>query len=221
MEGSDIKNEELDEVGRKLFGTLKLQDNQIEEFVTSPHLFRSVMTRIEERDSSLITVERRSAWQWNWRLSLAAYGMLAVLISGAIVFSIYEGKSPSPPAVKVTVHDQPDLIVRPFDGLPGASVGVDPVVNTKLGTQHVVLKTRSKLRERRGRPPIEEVSEFYPLSGGVYGNEDGGQLVRVDLPRSALTAMGVDVPFESNGPKVKTDLLIGSDGVMRAVRFVK
>jgi hypothetical protein len=46
-------------------------------------------------------------------------------------------------------------------------------------------------------------------------------LVRVELPRSSLVAMGVDPPAENDAQKVKTDLLIGSDGVMKAVRFVK
>ena len=214
-----MKSERLDEIGRGLFGASKLQDQQIDEIVASPRLFRSVLTKIEEQKASSAKTGIAFAWHGNWRLSLAAYGLLALFLAGAILVSLSERKSPS--AAKVPVHPEPDRIVKPFNDPPSSVVaGTRPVKNDPVA-QHALFNTRAKESVHRRQPRVEEVSEFYPLTGSQDGNEDGGQLVRVNLPRSALVAMGVDVPFDNNGSKVKTDLLIGSDGVMRAVRFVK
>jgi hypothetical protein len=219
MKDLDIQNATLDEFERKLFEALKLKDLQIEEIVASPQLYRSVLARIEEQKASSTRTTSAIGWQWNWRLSLAAYGLLALFLAGAIFASLNERRSPS--AAKIPVHQEPDRIIKPFSDQSTSEVAVETPAKPERVAQPAVFKPRAKVSDHRRQPPIEEVSEFYPLTGGQDGNEDGGQLVRVDLPRSALVAMGVDVPFDNSVSKVKTDILIGSDGVMRAVRFVK
>ena len=69
----------------------------------------------------------------------------------------------------------------------------------------------------------EGEGDFYALSyaGDPNETERGGRIVRVDIPRSTLFAMGIDVPLENETESVKADLLIGSDGVTRAIRVVK
>ena len=41
------------------------------------------------------------------------------------------------------------------------------------------------------------------------------------MPRSALFAMGVNIPLENDAEVVKADLLVGTDGVTRAIRVVE
>ena len=50
---------------------------------------------------------------------------------------------------------------------------------------------------------------------------DGGQLVRVELPRSALMTFGLPVNTDRANERVKADVLLGSDGIARAIRFVR
>ena len=50
---------------------------------------------------------------------------------------------------------------------------------------------------------------------------DGGHLVRVELPRSALVSFGLPVNFERAGGRVKADVLLGDDGIAHAIRFVR
>ena len=135
-----------------------------------------------------------------------------------IVAVIYEKRPVA--VVKAPIHNEPDTIVSPYN--PARSIEVrDPDGRSVTSAQPVVLKTRARVSEHR-KPQIEEVSEFYPLTGNLDMNEENGQLVRVNLPRTALATMGIDeVPFETGSSKIKADLLVGSDGVMRAVRFVK
>ncbi|PYS99235.1 MAG: hypothetical protein DMF65_09635 [Acidobacteria bacterium] len=68
----------------------------------------------------------------------------------------------------------------------------------------------------------EIATDFIPLvQGGRFGQADGGHLVRVELPRSALVSFGLPVNFERAGGRVKADVLLGDDGIARAIRFVR
>jgi hypothetical protein len=63
---------------------------------------------------------------------------------------------------------------------------------------------------------------FIPLpnSAGVAADEDDVNLVRVEVPRSAMIALGLDVSADRAEELVEADVLLGSNGVARAVRFL-
>jgi hypothetical protein len=68
----------------------------------------------------------------------------------------------------------------------------------------------------------EITTEFIPLmQGRQYAQSEEGHLVRVELPRSALASFGLPVSAESSGGRVKADVLLGEDGIARAIRFVR
>lgn len=51
--------------------------------------------------------------------------------------------------------------------------------------------------------------------------QDGGQIVRVELPRSALGRFGLPVNMDRYNEKVKADVLFGVDGMAHAIRFIQ
>ncbi len=66
----------------------------------------------------------------------------------------------------------------------------------------------------------ELVTEFFPLT---YSNVParGGYVVRMQVPRSALAAFdATSFASNSDSPNVLADVVIGNDGLARAVRFV-
>jgi hypothetical protein len=68
----------------------------------------------------------------------------------------------------------------------------------------------------------EIATEFLPLGyGNVLGLQEGGQIVRVEVPRSTLVSFGLPVNLDRVGHRVKADLLLGVDGSARAIRFVQ
>jgi hypothetical protein len=70
--------------------------------------------------------------------------------------------------------------------------------------------------------PVEITTDFMPVGYASAANlQDGGQLVRVELPRSALVAFGLPMNFNRYDEKVKADVFFGSDGMARAIRFVQ
>jgi hypothetical protein len=73
-----------------------------------------------------------------------------------------------------------------------------------------------------GNEPTEVTTQFLPLSYvGPANLQDGGQLVRVELPRLAMVSFGLPVNMERYGEKVKADVLLSADGLARAIRFVQ
>ncbi|MBA3442594.1 MAG: hypothetical protein H0T92_22285 [Pyrinomonadaceae bacterium] len=73
----------------------------------------------------------------------------------------------------------------------------------------------------RGSEMQEVATAFLPLvAGSNFDSLESGQVVRVELPRSALVSFGLPMNEERADEPIKADVLLGEDGVARAVRFV-
>jgi hypothetical protein len=59
------------------------------------------------------------------------------------------------------------------------------------------------------------------MQGYMLPMSEGGQVVRVELPRSALASFGLPVNAERINERVKADVVVGNDGIARAIRFVR
>jgi hypothetical protein len=88
------------------------------------------------------------------------------------------------------------------------------------------LSTRSAgdvpIRLARVAGDIEVATAFYPL---IYSNlpVTQGNIVRLEVPATAFASLGVE-PVDWAGPQpdiVLADVLVGEDGLARAVRFVR
>ncbi len=68
----------------------------------------------------------------------------------------------------------------------------------------------------------EITTDFLPLRYGAdQPPMESGQLIRVQMPRSALLKFGLPMNIERVGMPVKADLLVGEDGLAQAIRFVR
>jgi hypothetical protein len=81
--------------------------------------------------------------------------------------------------------------------------------------------TGAKNNNETGAVASEVTTDFYPISYGTSLNlQDGGQLFRVELPRSAVARFGLPVNIDRSSERVKADVLVGADGLAQAIRFV-
>jgi hypothetical protein len=69
------------------------------------------------------------------------------------------------------------------------------------------------------KPADEIATNFMPLYN--IPMTEGGQVVRVELPRSALATFGLPVNAALADKPIKADVVIGNDGIARAIRFVQ
>ena len=117
--------------------------------------------------------------------------------------------------------------------LPNSSTRDRPLENSvahKLRTvaRNSVASGRPNRGHQDALPPNtgninnEIATDFFPVGDtSAMSLADGGQLVRVQLPRSALMRFGLPVNMDRANERVKADVLLGSDGIARAIRFVR
>jgi hypothetical protein len=68
----------------------------------------------------------------------------------------------------------------------------------------------------------EVATDFFPLVQGSASEPlESGQLIRVQMPRSALASFGLPINYERANVPVKADVLLAEDGSARAIRFVR
>ena len=62
---------------------------------------------------------------------------------------------------------------------------------------------------------------FLPLPGAAHlANAEDVDVLHVELPRSAMMQVGIEVSPDRAGETVRADVMVGADGMARAVRFV-
>jgi hypothetical protein len=83
-------------------------------------------------------------------------------------------------------------------------------------------RPRPQALETQGAVAAEVTTEFMPLAYDYPSSQMArGHIVRVELPRSAMASFGLPVNQERAESRVKADVLIGEDGLARAIRFVR
>ena len=85
-----------------------------------------------------------------------------------------------------------------------------------------IIVPASQTERGRSLSETEVATDFMPIG---YVNsaslQDGGSVVRVELPRSTIVSLGFAVNMDRYGERVKADVLMGADGLARAIRFVE
>jgi hypothetical protein len=70
--------------------------------------------------------------------------------------------------------------------------------------------------------PVDAANEFFPLDYSTVP-VTSGRIVRIEVPRAASVAFGLDPVHlvSARGDSVLADVVVGEDGLARAVRFVR
>ncbi|HKS30640.1 MAG TPA: hypothetical protein VJS44_22630 [Pyrinomonadaceae bacterium] len=99
---------------------------------------------------------------------------------------------------------------------------VDAIMGNSAAQRRPTNVPKSKVNKSGMTGSGEIATDFMPVSYGDNLNEiDNGRIVRVEMPRSALAQFGIPVSPERSGERIKADVLIGDDGMARAIRFVR
>jgi hypothetical protein len=176
------------------------------------------------------------ARRWSWAKTIAVASMAAAA-SLALFVLLKPDAPPGAPSQKA-------MLIEP----PTGSTGGPPVAAAALNTEVEREPTPPEVRASVPRPAFtarpratnvsygrpsrpepaadtraqEVATDFIPLvQAGPYTQAEEGHLVRVELPRSALASFGLPVNAEAAGGRVKADVLMGQDGIARAIRFVR
>ena len=163
----------------------------------------------------VVPIWRRRAPYW-----LAA-GIAAVLLIAISVIAL-RSRTEKPNRITAGQIEQPQIKEQRIVQEPKAD---QPQPKQQ---QQLVQKPRRPAARRAQNSEVanhvtrEIATDFMPLG---YLNpatlQDGGQIIRVELPRSTLMNFGLPVNMDRYHEKLKADVFIGVDGLAHAIRFVK
>jgi hypothetical protein len=80
----------------------------------------------------------------------------------------------------------------------------------------------AKARSPRAATRREIMTDFFAMrTGPLVDPGEFSSLVRMSVPRSAMSQFGLPVDVGSADSAINADVLIGQDGIARAIRFVR
>lgn len=225
---------DFDHVGDEVLLSLKLSEDgdEIDEIADSPYLFDGVQMRIRKGRAQTPTkrmgdqrsigaslifppeflVPHRSP---RWVLTAVA---VLLLVATALILVLpkqtperVQTAESSSPAAEPQIQDPVSTVSSAGSGTPQRLVTVGEI------------KKQKARRNPLSRPSIPEIAtDFFPLTFAAEAttSSEGGHLVRVTIPRSALVAMGLPMNVYRSAEHVRADVVIGDDGLARAIRFI-
>jgi hypothetical protein len=171
------------------------------------------------------------------RYWLTAVAAMFLIVLGVVAMR-WNGSQPEPP--QFAVSDQPQSPKQKNEN-EKVSSSTPQEVRAPQEPKPIVVQRKAKPKSRPSINPTvlqastgrarnnsvqsnhaEVATEFMPLG---YLNprslQDGGQIVRVEVPRTTLVSFGLPMNMERYNEKVKADILLGVDGRAQAIRFVQ
>lgn len=163
--------------------------------------------------------------RWAKHAALGAVAASVLLIAALTVMTVRRHASPQrtsprpaqqarPPASKPVLAQAPPAQAQLAQANAPGSQPASPAAHPARRT--VAAAGPAKTGE------AEVATDFLPLPyGDTLTTLEGGHVVRVRLPHSALTTFGLPVNQDHRGELIQADVLLGEDGLARAIRFVR
>jgi hypothetical protein len=95
--------------------------------------------------------------------------------------------------------------------------GTQPVAGTHVVIEALPVPKKGRVRREY---PREVVTDFFPLMD-VAPPFESGELLRVNLAAGAMRVVGLPVDEDHLTDRIQADVLVGQEGLPRAIRFVK
>ena len=229
-----LEGEQLEQIKQTLLHALEPSEDEIAAVASAPELYDRVRTRIAaeqrrraqakalpaERTALLPSLNallnRSKALHW----ALAAAGVLLFVLAAqrGLLTRAPQPTAPGPETkMAQTVNSAP---------LPDVPQATNERSKEQAETGGVNAPDLGSRRDhaayRRARAVEREITtDFLPLTYVADAAQESGQVVRVRIPRAALASFGLPVNVERVNELIKADIVIGEDGLARAIRFVQ
>ena len=192
-----------------------------------PRVKESLLTAFAEQPqaapatTSVVNIQtRRKLVLWT-----GAAAAIAAAIVLAVMLPAWRGPSAPvsqiPVATTPAVESLPPAPVTPVEvDSPPAKESVDPIRKRRSLGQRVV---GPKVSSGEIETVAQNVTkEYLPLTYMATATAiDTGTVIRVQLSRSALVSLGLPMNMESSRESVEAEVVVGDDGVARAIRLVQ
>ncbi len=229
-----FSDEQLDQILRQIVKDSVLSKDEIEEIAESPNLWWNVQHNIKKAKEN-----RRRCWipTWfDWRI--AAFASVALVVCcGLLLFSnsrsgeiLAEVK-----AVGISIPNTPKIRNREI-AQETQTVEKEQITEIKSkpktspkkfvsskNNEHLTASTKPinrSVNQTKVQPKTEEIkTDFIALNYSPAA--ESGQIMKVKVPRSMMVTLGVTTKVQNSTELVNAEILVGDDGLARAIRFVQ
>jgi hypothetical protein len=186
--------------------------------------------KVTTAPATVVSISSRRKFGW---LSVAALAAAAVLLIALLLPALLRRSSskPEPPKFAAAKPEfSPAPQVPPKEELPKPPKREEQAV----AVPHPRRNRQTGYVARASRTPVthektsvaatskKTTNQFLPLTYLASSTAmESGTVVRVKLSRSSLISLGLPVSSEGADEMVKADLIVGDDGVARAIRLVE
>jgi len=179
---------------------------------------RAVEANLLEAFRARPAFEKSAPIRVNPRYWIAAIAAMLLIAISLVVFSLSKRPAENKQVATKQEETQPKQVAQDIEK-PAAPESPQPVKRKRI---RPVSSRRTDTAAVANHVTKEVATDFIPLSYmSATSLQEGGQIVRVQLPRSALANFGLPVNMDRYNEKVKADVLYGVDGMARAIRFVQ
>jgi len=177
--------------------------------------------RLRARVESALTEQAAPKFSWAqafWRFGLVAAS--ALVVAGLIGWAVWRSRAtplPNPDSQAQGGSMTPS--VTPGPQIPPPQVSDPKVVAATSPRPRRTVRHRAVVRDEEA---VEVVTRFFPLREGEDLTAlENMWLIRVELPGSALAEAGLQITPGAITQTVRADVILGDDGLARAIRFVR
>lgn len=217
-----MRDELLERVGAEVLLAARVSEDEVTATAGSPDIYAGLRIRIangREQQSHNSNALAASIWHtMRWPLSVAAAILLLIVVAMTLLQpkSGLERAGDARPVLDSATPDKPNAVEQtpaPPSHEPAAIAAVHS------GSRR---KTASYGQPRLSNHNNEVATDFLPLTFVADSTvQESGHVVRVSVPRSALIAFGLPMNVERASEFIMADVVIGDDGLARAIRFVQ
>jgi hypothetical protein len=151
----------------------------------------------------------------HWKPVALAAGVL--ILFSLVVFSWQQAREVGQKPKSLAAAPPPAIVAEPATAVP-----------SELRKCTAPAAQANRPRRRAVHQPdaavgkTERVTEFFSLmEGEEFEAPESGQIVRIELSGAALLEVGLPVDVAMTNAPIKADVVLGEDGMARAIRFVR
>jgi hypothetical protein len=181
--------------------------------------------RADLQPSAIASPRRFSRW------AIAAAAILALVAIPVASWLLSANQPSQPVAVRDSSQEPPAKDLQgstpsssAVEAQPGVLVNDDhqPATARKdVGSRSADRRAVARARATEKTPRGEAVTDFIPLTYLSNATAMGsGTVVRVNISRSTLLALGLPMNVNRGSEMIKADLVVSDDGLARAIRIV-
>lgn len=219
MKKQHLTDEEIEQIMHKLLKAGTVQDEVVEKIITSPKLFDSIQNKINAEISE--TKITRHNWFWNRQIIFSFLSI--VLVSMAIIIFIYFNSRET--TIQMAENNYYGEFKTQIPKAENKTIAPPKLINNINFTQRRVLRNPVVHRAKplQFKQIKSQENKFIPINFAedLEIAKKDGSIIRVNLSRASLLALGVNLPAEDEKSSIKTEFLISSDGIPKGVRLVK